>query len=106
MKINSISVKNYRVLEDVNITFEEGYCTISGKNNAGKSCILRIILSLLYIDNQRTPWSHQAYDISYKEDRTQWGSEGDQIIFKCTLFLSVNDDISMVNYINRQMKND
>ena len=47
MIIKKIVAKNYRTLEDVELKFSGYYTAISGKNNAGKSNIIRAIRSIL-----------------------------------------------------------
>ncbi len=48
MKINQITVKNFRSIKEENITFpDSGILTLVGPNNAGKSNILRAIENIL-----------------------------------------------------------
>lgn len=47
MIIKEIEIKNYRTLENVGISFNGYYTAISGKNNAGKSNIVRAIKGVL-----------------------------------------------------------
>ena len=47
MRLKEIKTKNYRTLEDLTLSFTKNYCTISGRNNAGKSCVISL-LSLLF----------------------------------------------------------
>lgn len=43
MIIKKLNVQNYRTLENVEVEFKGYYTAISGKNNAGKSNIIRVI---------------------------------------------------------------
>lgn len=47
MKIIDIHLKNYRSFEDCKIEFKDYYTAICGKNNSGKSNIIRAILNIL-----------------------------------------------------------
>lgn len=47
MIIKKLKVKNYRTLEEVEIVFDGYYTAISGKNNAGKSNVIRAIRGIL-----------------------------------------------------------
>ena len=47
MIIRSIKIKNYRTLENVEIAFNGYYTAISGKNNAGKSNVIKAIRGIL-----------------------------------------------------------
>lgn len=47
MIIKKLNVQNYRTLENVEVDFKGYYTAISGKNNAGKSNIIRVIRGIL-----------------------------------------------------------
>ena len=47
MIIKKLKVQNYRTLENVEVEFKGYYTAISGKNNAGKSNIIRVIRGIL-----------------------------------------------------------
>lgn len=47
MKIKDIHLKNFRSFEDCLVEFEDFYTAICGKNNSGKSNIIRAILNVL-----------------------------------------------------------
>ena len=47
MFIRTIEVNNYRTLENFSINFNGYYTAISGKNNAGKSNVLRAIKTIV-----------------------------------------------------------
>lgn len=74
MKLETLIVKNYRTLEDITLHFSKNYCTISGKNNAGKSSIIRLLNALFRKEN-RYYWRFTDENIDYKVDKTQWVKE-------------------------------
>ena len=43
MKIDNVSVQNYRTLEDITIDFSGYYTAISGRNNAGKTTLIKVL---------------------------------------------------------------
>ncbi|WP_430438147.1 AAA family ATPase [Pontibacter chitinilyticus] len=47
MIIKRLKAKNYRSLEDIDIEFNPYYNAISGKNNSGKSNLIKAILTSL-----------------------------------------------------------
>lgn len=47
MILKKITAKNYRSLEDIEIEFNPYYNAISGKNNSGKSNLIKVILAFL-----------------------------------------------------------
>lgn len=50
MIIKRLKTTNYRSLEDLEINFNPYYNALSGKNNCGKSNIIRALLSFLSYD--------------------------------------------------------
>jgi predicted ATP-dependent endonuclease of OLD family len=43
MKITNLSIKNFRLLEDIKINIEEDITLIVGKNNSGKTSLFEVI---------------------------------------------------------------
>lgn len=99
MKILNIRTKNYRVLEEASIPFGDNYCAISGKNNAGKSCVIKLLSSLLYQDSAR-PWRSESV-MEYKEDKTQWMKNDKPVEIEYTLALNKGDDASLVTFVQK-----
>ena len=100
MRLVSITTKNFRTLQDLRLTFANSYCTISGKNNAGKSSVIRL-LSILFGFRGMLPWSNRAFEFSYKEDKTQWVKNNDPIEIKYLLHLEKNDDPALISFIEK-----
>jgi len=98
MKLLKITARNFKTLENATIDFGVNYCTISGKNNAGKSCIIKLLSSLLYTDSR--PWESDS-EIDFDDDRTQWISEDALIEVEYELSLNRNDDSSLVTFVEK-----
>lgn len=98
MKIISITAKNYRTLEDIKLPFSGSYCTISGRNNAGKSCLIRLLHTLFRRGGSRL-WLRDQYAIIYADDRTQWHKGDTPIELSYVLELSQNDDPALLTFI-------
>lgn len=43
MKLETVQIKNFKTLEEITLNFQGYYTAISGKNNAGKTNIIRVI---------------------------------------------------------------
>lgn len=99
MLIRSIQTKNFRSLEDLHIEFAERYCTISGRNNAGKSSIIRL-LAMLFRTNYDSPFP-QGDGVEYADDKTQWHKDSDPIIITYALELSRRDDPALIAFIEK-----
>ena len=100
MKILSLSAKNFRTLEDISISFNKSYCTLSGKNNSGKSSIIRLLTTLLVKEYNR-PYFLDDIDYVYKDDKTQWIKESPDIEAQYVLEMTRNDDLSLFKYIEK-----
>lgn len=100
MKISSIKAKNFRTLEDAIISFNGDYCAISGKNNAGKSCIISLLSHLFY--KESFAWSQYEDKLNYKSDLTQWVKGVDENI-EITYNISLNkkDDASLITFLEK-----
>jgi putative ATP-dependent endonuclease of OLD family len=102
MKLLSITAKNYRTLEDINLSFSRSYCTISGKNNAGKSCVIRL-LSALFRKGNSFPWLSEDFRFVFKEDITQWVKQQGALEINYMLELTREDDPALISFIEKMV---
>ena len=100
MRLISIVAKNYRTLEDIRLSFSKNYCTISGKNNAGKSCVIRL-LSALFRSESQYPWAADEFRFDYKEDKTQWVKQAETIRVDYLLELTRMEDPALISFIEK-----
>jgi len=100
MKILSLHAKNFRTLENIQIEFSGDYSTISGKNNAGKSSIIKILCAIFRGDDG-TPWSIPGELLSYAENKTQWIKDDKSIEINCIIVVSKADDPSLAFFIEK-----
>lgn len=98
MRLAAISTKNYRTLEDITLRFSPNYCTVSGRNNAGKSCVIRL-LSVLFRPRSFLPWSEEDFD--YDEDKTQWVKQPEPIEVTYLLTITRDEDPALVSFIEK-----
>jgi len=99
VRLLSIKTKNYRTLAELELTFSKNYCTLSGRNNAGKSSVIRL-LSILF-GYRRFAWNDETPRFSFKEDRTQWGKPTTPIEVTYRMELTQADDPALVSFIER-----
>ena len=97
MRIREISAHNYRTLQDIVIRFAPHYCTLSGKNNAGKSSVIRLLSYLM--EPRRRPWHTEEYSMAYREDFTQWSTKKEKIIIQWNIVLLSSDDPALIAFI-------
>jgi len=98
MKLLIIRTRNYRTLRDISFSFSRGYCTLSGRNNAGKSSVIRL-LSALFLKGEDYPWDSDPFRFEYKEDRTQWIEHNENIEVTYELELAPPDDPALISFI-------
>lgn len=79
MKIESMEIKNFRTLENVKIDFDGYFSSISGRNNAGKTSVIKCIRALFKgQDREYFLWGEDD-SLSYTASKTQW-AEADAVI--------------------------
>lgn len=97
MRIREISARNYRTLKNIVLRFSSDYCTLSGKNNAGKSSVIRLLGHLM--EPNRRPWRTEEYPLDYRDDCTQWSTTKDKITIEWVIVLSLSDDPALIEFI-------
>lgn len=100
MRLLSITAKNFRSLQNIHLDFSGNYCTISGKNNAGKSSVIRL-LTLLFGRGETLPWIRETVSLDYKDDRTQWAPAGENIEVVYRMELSRDSDPSLISFTEK-----
>lgn len=104
MIIRQIITKNFRTLEDVAIAFRPGYCTISGKNNAGKTAIIKVIEHFLKNREDENYFFSPSDNIVFSRDRTQW-SDCEKITLQIDLELDKSLDSEVFFVVETFAKN-
>lgn len=106
MKIEEITIKNYRTLEDLRIPVTAYYTAICGKNNAGKSSLMDCIKGIL--GYQTTPFDVEFdFDVNFKEDFTKWKKEKNEpIVFKLKIRLFNETDTGLIKFISTFVKSE
>lgn len=91
MKLRSICIKNFRTLEDVKLSFDGEFASISGKNNAGKTTVIKAVQQLLKDTTKKNWWADKEL-ISYPVAKTQWVKGTPPIELEyCLSFSSIHD---------------
>lgn len=101
MILKKIIAKNYRSLENIEIDFNPYYNALSGKNNSGKSNIIKAVLSFL-THNYRF-FSNMSGPIDYNSDFPYWKKKdkvNDSIYIELILELDKNNDAGLYKFIN------
>lgn len=107
MKITRLTISNYRSLEDVELDFSQTYSTISGRNNAGKSNVFRVIQYLFGPDTTRHRFRMRNPLVSFQDDFPFWKREKDSkapIEICCTIKIFRDQDSGLFHFIERFLK--
>lgn len=102
MRILKIKALNYRSLENIEINFNEYYNAISGKNNCGKSNIIKTILSFLTYD-LRLFSSSSTGSINFNSDYPSWkikDKQKESIKIEIDLELNKDNDAGIYKFIS------
>lgn len=102
MKIIKIKALNYRSLENIEIEFNAYYNALSGKNNCGKSNIIKTILSFLTYD-LRIFSPLTSGPINFASDYPSWKTKDkikEPINVEITLELNKENDAGIYKFIS------
>lgn len=96
MRISEIRIQNYRTIVDLSIKFPRYYTAICGRNDAGKSNIIRVLRSAFQRPD-RPFYIFEDLDLAIKENFTKWREKdvvsGDRFIHvDLVLEISQGDD--------------
>lgn len=103
MKIESVDIENYRSIEKLTVSFDSIYTAVCGRNNAGKSNIVRALRTVFDGGEGRTPFA-EKYQINYSQDFPVWKKSelGKQSIkISVHLRLSRLGDAGLMNLIEK-----
>ncbi len=101
MRINRLSLKNYRTFEDLQIEFHNSYTAICGQNDAGKS---NIILALQVLLGSQKSHSHRrmfSKRLSLENDFPKWIPEerDKSICVSCELTIFSTHDAGLHSFL-------
>ena len=108
MKIASLTVKNYRTLEDISLKFPASYTAICGANDSGKTNVVRVIRALMKEDRS-LPFVFVEFEqeVSPQEDYPKWKSTEPQardIEFEIELIIDRERDTGLHSVIGKQLE--
>jgi predicted ATP-dependent endonuclease of OLD family len=100
MKIKNIQVKNYRTIEDIDIAFPAFYSAICGKNDSGKTNLIRIIRHVL--DRNDNFLMGEDLSINWKNDFPKWkikNASNEDISISLCMTLDPKNDAAVYKFI-------
>lgn len=101
MKLEAITINNFRTLENVSVKFDGYYTAISGQNNAGKTSLLRTIRHVLKDNSREYYYPRSRDEIAHTDDRTQWVDQKENITLDYCMSISRIDDIGLFQFVEK-----
>lgn len=104
MKLEEITVQNYRTLEDITVSFSGFYTAISGRNNAGKTSLIRVLRET-FKDQSMSRFSFGRDDeLSYQDSKTQWVKGSPEIVFTYCILVEKSSDPGLFQFVEKFME--
>lgn len=101
MKIDKLEIRNFRTLENVTLNFDGHFASISGKNNAGKTSVIKCIRSLFKAQEREFSFFDDEDSISYTTAKTQWADKDAAIEFSYSLSASKEADPGLYSFVKK-----
>ena len=90
MKFEIVGAKNYRTLEEFEIRFGQNYCALSGKNNSGKTAVVKLLRHFFEHRDDDYLYS-EGEPISFSRDATQWSTQDNLEVWTQVLIDRIDD---------------
>lgn len=101
MKVERVGVQNYRTLEDITIDFSGYYTAISGRNNAGKTTLIKVLRQTFKDHLRERFYFEPDNERTYQEGKTQWVSGNPDIVFDYVLSIDKESDPGLFQFIEK-----
>lgn len=101
MKIVKIEIKNFKTLENVKISFDGCFSAISGKNNAGKTTVIKAIKSIFKGVEKEFSFFEDNDELNYSSSKTQWVKTNEDITLIYCLEISKGEDPGLHSFVKK-----
>jgi predicted ATP-dependent endonuclease of OLD family len=107
LRISKLKIKNYRTIENLSLDFSSYYTALCGKNDAGKSNVIRALQSVFQIQSKF--FFYRENSVSVKDDFTMWLErdtplESRSIDFEFCLEITKADDEGLYRFLQDYLK--
>jgi predicted ATP-dependent endonuclease of OLD family len=101
MRIDKLSLKNYRTFEDLEISFPDFYAAICGQNDAGKSNVIKALQVLFGNDEPYYLRRRSSRDIALNSDYPKWLSSDEEksICVSCQITVHAEYDAGLHSFL-------
>lgn len=106
MRITRVSARNFRSLESFEIDFRNAYSVICGKNNSGKSCVLKAVRAVLGASQSPFIRFYRSRDVlDWESNVTLWkAAENAEITIEVDVEVKSHKDPALFEYFSRIAK--
>jgi putative ATP-dependent endonuclease of OLD family len=101
MKIERIEIENFKTLENVSIDFDGYFTAISGKNNAGKTTVIKAIKSIFKGSEKEFSFFDDDDDLTYSGSKTQWVTNNDDVKLTHCISVSKIEDPGLHSFVKK-----
>jgi putative ATP-dependent endonuclease of OLD family len=101
MKIERIEIENFKTLENVCIDFDGYFTAISGKNNAGKTTVIKAIKSFFKGSEKEYSFFDDDDDLTYSGSKTQWVTNNDDVKLTHCISVSKIEDPGLHSFVKK-----
>jgi putative ATP-dependent endonuclease of OLD family len=101
MKIERIEIENFKTLENVAIDFDGYFTAISGKNNAGKTTVIKAIKSIFKGSEKEFSFFENDDDLTYSGSKTQWVTNNDDVKLTHCISVSKIEDPGLHSFVKK-----
>ncbi len=103
MQIDHVTIRNFRSLEDITIAFGDFYSAMSGKNNSGKTTVLKAIQLFFDRDDTFDLFDGDEPQVSVKAHYPHWKKKDEKkkpIEFELCLTIDRVKDAGLFKFID------
>lgn len=105
MKLSSISIRNYRTIDRIDLEFPVSYAALCGPNDSGKTNVIRAIRAMMK-DDEQNMYPGDEEEVSVKDDFPKWldtPSEQRTIEICLQLLIEQVRDAGLYQFLVRQL---
>ena len=106
MKLTSLSIRNFRTIESLDIDLPVSYAALCGPNDSGKTNVIRAIRALMTGD-EPSYFPGDDEEVSVKDDFPKWldtAQDSRSIVLTICLAVDENRDAGFYQFVVRQLQ--
>lgn len=107
MKLASLSIKTYRTIDSIDLSFPVSYSALCGPNDSGKTNVIRAIRAMMKDEDESPYFPGEDEGISVKDDFPKWlDTPADQRSISVSLQVDVHPekDAGLYQFVLRQLQ--